>query len=85
MLNDRQEYQLTDEEYAALLAASRPTRVMYLSGGMPMFGSQQENANRAWAKIGTARGFDAMTVQPSSKGDRFFTAVPCGNAEDSKP
>ncbi len=81
-MTKRQEYHLTDEEFNTLIAASKPTPVMYLSGGQSMFDSPQENANRAWAKVGAARGFDHMTVQPSSKGNRFFTAVPYSSQED---
>jgi len=75
----RKEYELTEDELNELLNASKPTPVMYLSGGQSMCGSPQENANRAWEKLGNARGFDYMTVQPSSRGKRFFTA------EERKP
>jgi hypothetical protein len=71
----RREYELTDEEHAALLAAAKPTPAMWLSGGRPMFDSPQENANRAWADLGRKRGFDPWSVAPAAgKSDRFFTA-----------
>jgi aromatic ring-opening dioxygenase catalytic subunit (LigB family) len=31
---------------------------MFLSGGTPMFGTPQENANRAWQRLGEKVGFD---------------------------
>jgi hypothetical protein len=41
-----------------------------------MFGTPQENANKAWQRLGEKMGFDYMTVQPiPGKGQRHFTAV----------
>ena len=71
----RQEFELTDEDFKILLNASKP--VPYIAAGGP-YGepaSPQENANRAWAALGTRLGFDSMTVEPSPRGNRFFTAV----------
>ena len=48
-----------------------------------MFGSPQENANRAWAKLGKKMGFDSMTVMPG-KEPRFFTAVPLETLEQKE-
>lgn len=71
----RKEFVLTDEQYDALMEASKPTPVMYGSGGAPLFESQQARANRAWMKLGLDMGFDAATVQPvSGKSNRYFTA-----------
>jgi hypothetical protein len=70
----RQEFEMTEEENKALLDACKPVPAMFLSGGVPMFGTPQENANAAWATLGIKRGFQHMTVRPSPKGDRFFTA-----------
>jgi hypothetical protein len=39
-----------------------------------MGATPQENANRAWAALGDEMGFDYLTVQPSARGDRHFTA-----------
>ena len=73
----RTNYEMTQADLDAILEACKPTPVMFLSGGQPMGGSPQENANRAWAALGEKMGFDAMTVQPiSGKGHRFFSAVP---------
>lgn len=70
----RKEYEITQAQLDAILAACKPTPAMYLSGGMPMTASPQENANRAWAALAEELGFDHMTVRPNGKGDRFFTA-----------
>ncbi len=72
----RREYELTDAQLAALLDASKSVPAMFLSGGTPMFGTPQENANAAWAKLGDELGFDHMTVEPvAGKGSKFFTAI----------
>lgn len=71
----RKEYEMTEEQLAALMDACKPTPAMFLSGGQPMCGTPQENANRAWQSLGADMGFDHMTVEPvSGKGQRFFTA-----------
>lgn len=75
-MNPQVEYEMSEEDLNELLDACRPTPCMYLSGGMSISSSPQENANAAWAKLGQKMGFDSMTVRPSNKGNRFFTAVP---------
>lgn len=71
------EYEMTQADLDAMLAACKPTPVMFLSGGQSMFDSPQENANRAWKELGSRMGFDHMTVRPiAGKNARFFTAVP---------
>jgi len=70
----RKEYELTAEQFDKLMEACRPTPAMFLSGGQPMFGTPQENANRAWCALGEELGFDGMSVTPSGKGQRFFFA-----------
>lgn len=72
----RTNYEMTQAQLEAILDACKPTPVMFLSDGTPMGGSPQENANTAWARLGKEMGFDHMTVQPTEKGNRFFTAVP---------
>ena len=68
---------MTDEDLDTLLKASRPTAVMYMTGGVPMANTPQENANIAWALLAEKMGFRQMTVQPvQSKGQKFFTAEP---------
>lgn len=56
----RTEFRMNDEQYAFMMAAMKEasnSRVMYLSGGIPMFDSPQEIANRAWKKLGDDMGF----------------------------
>lgn len=69
------EYEMTDEQLAAILDAGKPVPLIMLQCGMPP--SPQENANRAWVQLGEEMGFDYMTVRPATgKSDRFFTARP---------
>ena len=69
----KKEYELTEEEFQAIVKASQPVPYMVFGGVEPS--SPRENANRAWQKIGEARGFNFETVAPSTKGKKFFTAV----------
>ncbi len=79
-MNPRTNYEMTQADLEEIIEACKPTPVMFLSGGQPMGGTPQENANRAWAVLGAKMGFDAMTVRPADgKGNRFFTAVPTEN------
>lgn len=81
----RTEYEMTEQDLKTLLEACRPTPLMAISGGRPMFDSPQENANRAWAALGKKMGFDSDTVQPlQGKGQRFFSAVPSETEEARK-
>lgn len=56
------QYTLTKEQLNKILDASKPTPVMFLTGGRPMFNSPQENANYAWELLGKELGFDPYTV-----------------------
>ena len=73
---NRVNYEMTNKDLEELLDACKSTPVMFLSGGTPIGGSPQENANRAWEKLGKKMGFDSITVRPSNIGQRFFSAVP---------
>ena len=76
------EFEMTEEEYNELLEASKPTRCMMIGNYTPR--SPQENANRAWQKLGKKRGFNYVTVRPiPGKGPRFFTAEATTETEDS--
>ena len=50
-----------------------------------LLASPQKNANRAWCALGNELGFDGMSVQPSDRGKRFFTAVPVSSADPGRP
>ncbi len=68
----RKEFEMSQEQLDAIMDACKPVRYMVI-GGMPPR-SPQENANAAWAALGKELGFKHMTVRPSGKGDRFFSA-----------
>ena len=68
------EYEMSQKDLDELLDACKPVPYMIIGGVAPR--SPQENANAAWKKLGEKMGFDHMTVRPSNKGKRFFTAVP---------
>lgn len=71
------QFRLSDEELKELLDAGKPTPAMYLSGGQPMFGSPQENANQVWKRLGRKYGFYWDTGRPANTGDqRDFLAEP---------
>ena len=70
----RREFEMTQEQLDKILDACKPTPVVFLSGGTPMFNSPQENANHAWKLLGDELGFDHLSVRPTGRGNRFFTA-----------
>lgn len=71
----RADFMLSEEELAELLDASKPTPVMYLSGGASMYPSPQENVNRVWIKLGKRLGFEPITVRRiEGKDQHWFTA-----------
>jgi len=63
---------MTEADLEQIKEACKPVLMIALQCGTPS--SPQENANRAWKTLGERMGFDGMTVEPSSKGARFFTA-----------
>lgn len=71
----RREFEMTEADLAELLSAMKPVPLIMLQCGKPP--SQQENANAAWARLGRRMGFQHMTVRPTGKGDRVFTAETC--------
>lgn len=74
----RTNYEMTQEDCDALLAAMKSVPYMVIGGHAPR--SQQENANAAWDALGKKMGFDYMTVQPiDGKGMLFFSAIPSEN------
>ena len=80
MTYPRVEYEMTQADLDAILAACKPVPLIIVGGYAPR--SSQENANDAWAALGSKMGFDSMTVRPvEGKGMRFFTAVPSETPE----
>jgi hypothetical protein len=80
MTRPREEFELTEEELNGLLDAMKPEPLIMLQCGMPK--SRQERANDAWAALGAKRGFEPMSVQQHTKGQRWFWAVPAEKAEN---
>ena len=72
-MTKRSEFEMTQTDMDKLLAAMKPAPLIAIHTGMPP--SPQESANRAWCELGDRMGFDGMTVEPTGRGDRFFTAI----------
>lgn len=76
-MSERTQYEMTEADLAEIMRrinAARNTPLIAIHCGMPQ--SPQEAANDAWADLGKRLGFDAMTVRPDGRGDRFFSAIP---------
>jgi hypothetical protein len=75
---------MAEADLQQILDACKPVLYMVIGGIEPR--SPQENANAAWAELGTRMGFHAMSVRPiAGKGMRFFTAEPITAAAESEP
>lgn len=71
----RKHFEMTEADLEKILEACRPVPMIMLHVGRHR--SVQENANAAWAELGSRMGFDPMTVLPlTGQGQRFFTAMP---------
>lgn len=55
----RTNYEMTEADLAEILDACQPVPYMVIGNSFPS--SPQENANRAWGRLGDKMGFDAMT------------------------
>ena len=60
-------FRMTQEQYDKIIEACKPVPMIMLQCGNPP--SQQENANRAWERLGGEMGFDSKTVQATSGDD----------------
>lgn len=79
----RTNFEMTNDDMAQLLSAMKPVPMIALQCGAQR--SVQENANAAWADLGEKMGFDPMTVEPTGRGDRFFSAEPVAMEPIQKP
>lgn len=71
----RHEFEMTQKQLDKVLEACKPTPVMFLSGGVAMGRTPQQNANDAWRKLGDEMGFKWDTAQPMPGCcQRHFTA-----------
>jgi hypothetical protein len=77
-MTNRKQFEMTEEQLTTLMDACRPVAMIMLQCGTPS--SPQQNANAAWASLGTEMGFKPMTVQPSGGNNRVFTAIPIGGS-----
>ena len=71
---DRKEFEMTQEDYDKIIAASQSVPYLVAGGVEPI--SPQERANAAWRELGSRMGFEFMTVKPSQHGKLFFAAEP---------
>ena len=70
----KQEFEMTEQELLELLDACTPVPYMIIGDYLPL--SLQDRANNAWKSLAMKRGFKWDSVEPSPKGDHFFTATP---------
>lgn len=75
----REEFEMTQKDLDVILDACEPVAMIMLQCGLPT--SSQENANTAWKMLGKKMGFQYLTVKPTVKGERFFTAEPIAPKE----
>ena len=74
----KQIYRMTDAQYCEMMNAMHEAsnqRVMYGSGGVPLFDDPQEIANRAWKKLSGELGFVWDSAGPGPD-DHSFKAEP---------
>lgn len=72
----RVEFRMSEADFGEMIKAitrARLTPVIAIQCGMPR--SPQEVANDEWCALGKRLGFDGMSVEPSGKGPRIFTAI----------
>lgn len=72
-MSERVNYEMTAEDLATLLESMKPVPLIAMHCGPAP--NRQDMANAAWEKLGKKMGFDHMTVQPTGRGDRFFSAI----------
>ena len=70
----RKQYRMTPEQLTYLLDACKPVPAMMLQCGPTP--TQQDNANRAWQKLGDDMGFHWYTALPAGSDPHCFTAEP---------
>ncbi len=69
----RKNFEMTKDDLNSILNACKSVPLIALQCGNPR--SPQERANSAWETLGKQMGFDYMTVRPTGKGDRYFSAM----------
>ena len=80
----RTEFRMNDEQFAYMMnqmRVARNQRVMYASGGVPLFDDPQEVANRAWKKLAGEMGFIWDTASPGADDHSFFAEATEGASQ----
>ena len=77
----KQEFQMTEEEVQAIYDISRRKVPVILVGGVSFGQDAQKNANALWKSMADKYGFIWDSVEPSSRGDKFFLATPTDSKE----
>lgn len=67
-------YELTQEERASIIEASKPRPYLVMNGMPPM--SSMPTINALWEKVAARVGCKVFTIRPSSKGELYFEAEP---------
>lgn len=75
-MNARTNYEMTQADLDKLKEACKPVPYIVVGGIEPR--SPYENAMAVWRELGERMGFDYETVEPTGKGERFFSAIPSG-------
>ncbi len=72
----KQEFEMSEEQLQAIYDISRNQMPVMFIGVWTGMESKQEQANKLWQKMGDDMGFVWDSVEGSSKGKKFFLAVP---------
>jgi len=72
----KQEFEMSEEQLQAIYDISRNQMPVIYVGTWMGTESKQEKANKLWQKMADDMGFVWDSVEPSSKGERFFLATP---------
>jgi hypothetical protein len=73
----KKQFELSDDEFNELMEiAKNPTPYMLGSGGVELFESTQDRANRVWKRIGKEKGFVWDSCESAGSNPKLFMATP---------
>ena len=72
----KQEFEMTEEQLQAIYDISRNQIPVIFVGVWMGLDSKQEKANKLWQMMADEMGFVWDSVEGSSKGEKFFLAIP---------
>jgi hypothetical protein len=73
----KKQFELSEEEFNELMEiAKNPTPYMLGSGGVELFESTQDRANRVWKRIGEEKGFVWDSCESAGSNPLLFMATP---------